>query len=201
VWRGIPKNSTMLNRQKAILALLEAAREPLSPTRFVKLLFLARHETGLRSEGAFYDQRRHLPQRVAELPHPEETRTGLDARLAAVRQSREVPDPGKGDGPLRKRPDATVGGDGTGETSTRKPVMKRFPAGKQERMDLLLDRNSNGRVSREERTELEALVAEAERLMMENTKRLATFARHHGGQQASRATPVTVWVKEASVAP
>jgi uncharacterized protein (DUF488 family) len=45
----------MLNRQKAILALLEAVGAPVSPTRLVKLMFLARHETGLRSEGTFYD--------------------------------------------------------------------------------------------------------------------------------------------------
>ena len=38
----------MLNRQKAILALLEAVNGPVSPTRFAKLMFLARHETGLQ---------------------------------------------------------------------------------------------------------------------------------------------------------
>lgn len=45
----------MLNRQKTVLSLLKYARRPLSPTVFVKLMFLLRQETDLQNDRAFYD--------------------------------------------------------------------------------------------------------------------------------------------------
>jgi uncharacterized protein (DUF488 family) len=45
----------MLTRQKVVLALLEKVGRPVSPTVFVKLTFLLRHETALRDDPAFYD--------------------------------------------------------------------------------------------------------------------------------------------------
>ena len=45
----------MLTRQKIILALLSRAEKHLSPTVFVKLVFLLRHETPLKDEPTFYD--------------------------------------------------------------------------------------------------------------------------------------------------
>lgn len=45
----------MLTRQKTVLSLLTQAGRPLSPTVFVKLVFLLRHETGLERDPSFYD--------------------------------------------------------------------------------------------------------------------------------------------------
>jgi len=45
----------VLSRQKVVLALLEQLGRPLSPTVFVKLVFLLRHETKLAADRAFYD--------------------------------------------------------------------------------------------------------------------------------------------------
>ena len=45
----------MLTRQKTILALLLRAEKPLTPTVFVKMVFLLRHETILRDDRTFYD--------------------------------------------------------------------------------------------------------------------------------------------------
>lgn len=45
----------MLIRQKIVLALLSQSNKLLSPTVFVKLMFLLRQETGLRDEQTFYD--------------------------------------------------------------------------------------------------------------------------------------------------
>lgn len=45
----------MLTRQKTVLSLLTQAGRPLSPTVFVKLVFLLRHETGLEKDRSFYD--------------------------------------------------------------------------------------------------------------------------------------------------
>lgn len=45
----------MLTRQKTILSLLTQVRRPLSPTVFVKLIFLLRQETDLGSERTFYN--------------------------------------------------------------------------------------------------------------------------------------------------
>ena len=44
----------MLTRQKIVLSLLKQARRPLSPTVFVKLVFLLREETDLKMDGSFY---------------------------------------------------------------------------------------------------------------------------------------------------
>lgn len=45
----------MLTRHKAVLSLLARAGRPLSPMVFVKLMFLLRHETVLRTDRTFYD--------------------------------------------------------------------------------------------------------------------------------------------------
>jgi len=45
----------VLTRQKTILALLSQAGRPFSPTVFVKLIFLLRHETMLNKDTTFYD--------------------------------------------------------------------------------------------------------------------------------------------------
>ncbi len=45
----------MLTRQKTVLSLLTQAGRPMSPTVFVKLVFLLRQETGLERDPSFYD--------------------------------------------------------------------------------------------------------------------------------------------------
>lgn len=45
----------MLTRRKTVLSLLAQAGKPLSPTVFVKLMFLLRHETELEKDRTFYD--------------------------------------------------------------------------------------------------------------------------------------------------
>jgi hypothetical protein len=45
----------VLTRQKTVLGLLTQAAGPLSPTVFVKLVFLLRHETELQEDRSFYD--------------------------------------------------------------------------------------------------------------------------------------------------
>lgn len=45
----------MLVRQKTVLTLLRQARKPLSPTVFVKLVFLLRNETAIQNDSTFYD--------------------------------------------------------------------------------------------------------------------------------------------------
>ena len=45
----------MLTRQKVLLALLDQVKFPLSPTVFVKMVFLLRQETGLKEDHTFYD--------------------------------------------------------------------------------------------------------------------------------------------------
>ena len=45
----------MLNRQKTVLSLLTQVGRPLSPTVFVKLVFLLRKETSLERDRSFYD--------------------------------------------------------------------------------------------------------------------------------------------------
>ena len=69
------------------------------------------------------------------------------------------------------------------------------------RLDSLLDRNSDGVVTQAEKAELEGLVAEAEKLMVANAKRLADFARSNGAEPPEDAVPVTVWVKPETVGP
>lgn len=72
-----------------------------------------------------------------------------------------------------------------------------FPAAKQRRMDALLDKNNEGTITPKELVALEKLVAEAESLMVENSKRLAKFARTNHAPPPG-AVPVTVWVTPAS---
>jgi len=81
------------------------------------------------------------------------------------------------------------------------PKVRKFPATKQSRLDELLDKNSEGKITSEERRQLEKLVTEAERLMVSNAKRLAEFAQSEEGSPAEGAVPVTVWVKSESVRP
>jgi len=52
----------------------------------------------------------------------------------------------------------------------------RFPAAKQQLLDALLDKNSEGTISASERITLRELVADAERLMVENGKLLNEIA-------------------------
>lgn len=49
------RRNDVLTRQKIILSLLTQAGRPLSPTVFVKLVFLLRQETGLGKDRSFYD--------------------------------------------------------------------------------------------------------------------------------------------------
>jgi hypothetical protein len=74
------------------------------------------------------------------------------------------------------------------------PRIEKFPAPKQRRLDALLDKNSEGTITAREKDTLARLVAEAERLMIENAKRLAAFTKAHSTRAAKRGTPVTLWV-------
>lgn len=75
------------------------------------------------------------------------------------------------------------------------PRIQKFPAAKQRRMDELLDKNSEGTITPREKVQLERLVAEAERLMVANARRLADFAEAERGGPPESAVPVTVWVQ------
>lgn len=75
------------------------------------------------------------------------------------------------------------------------PVIQRFPAAKQRRLDGLLDKNSAGTITPQEKARLAKLVAEAERLMVANAKRLARFAEGEATAAGAGAVPVTVWVR------
>lgn len=79
-------------------------------------------------------------------------------------------------------------------TKPAPPHIKRFSPAKQRRLDQLLDKNAEGAISAKEKEKLEALVAEAERLTIENAQRLADFARKQGPKAPPSAVPVTVWV-------
>ena len=74
------------------------------------------------------------------------------------------------------------------------PVPDKLPADRQQRLDALLEKNSEGAITPEEQSELAALVDEAEKLMVANARRLAEFSRQTGGTPTG-AVPVTVWVK------
>jgi hypothetical protein len=74
------------------------------------------------------------------------------------------------------------------------PRIKKFPTAKQQRLDQLLEKNADGSLTANERSALELLVAEAEALMVENSQRLAEFARSQTPQPPPTAVPVTVWV-------
>ena len=79
------------------------------------------------------------------------------------------------------------------------PKLKKFAAAKQRRLDALLNKNSEGTITAGERSALEALVAEAERLMVSNAKRLAEFSTSESAGPPGGAVPVTVWVKPETV--
>ncbi len=51
--------------------------------------------------------------------------------------------------------------------------IQRFPPAKQRRMDFLLDKNSEGTITRKEKVRLKQLVTEAEQLMISNARILA----------------------------
>lgn len=74
------------------------------------------------------------------------------------------------------------------------PKIRRFAPVKQRRLDQLLEKNSDGTISAKERETLESLVAEAEALMVANSRRLADFARSQSPQSPATAVPVTVWI-------
>jgi hypothetical protein len=78
------------------------------------------------------------------------------------------------------------------------PKLKKFSPSKQRRMDALLDKQSEGTISPTERERLKQLVAEAERLMVENAKLLSAFAAGDVSTAPPNAVPVTVWVAPAS---
>jgi hypothetical protein len=75
------------------------------------------------------------------------------------------------------------------------PKLERLPAAKQRRLDHLLDKNSEGTISIKEKAKLEALVSEAEQLMVVNARRLAKFAQGEAAPSRTGAVPVTVWVQ------
>ncbi len=75
------------------------------------------------------------------------------------------------------------------------PRLRRFPAAKQRRLDRLLDKNSEGTITRQEKAALEQLVAEAEELMVANARRLAQFSKAEKARPPAGAVPVTVWVQ------
>jgi hypothetical protein len=74
------------------------------------------------------------------------------------------------------------------------PRLARLPAAKQRRLDQLLEKNSEGTITRTEKAKLEQLVEEAEQLMVANAKQLAEFSRSQGTRAPVAAVPVTVWV-------
>ena len=69
---------------------------------------------------------------------------------------------------------------------TPPPKLKKFAAAKQRQLDELLDKNSEGTITPAEKARLERLVSEAERLTVENTKRLAAFSQTETAAQAPR---------------
>jgi hypothetical protein len=74
------------------------------------------------------------------------------------------------------------------------PKLKELSAAKQRRLDELLDRNSEGTITHAEKARLEQLVAEAERLMVANSRLLARFSQSEATTRPAGAVPVTVWV-------
>jgi hypothetical protein len=75
------------------------------------------------------------------------------------------------------------------------PKVQRFPAVKQRRLDRLLEKNSEGTITTKEKAILEQLVAEAQELMVANSKRLAEFSKSNGVRPPAGSVPVTVWVQ------
>jgi hypothetical protein len=75
------------------------------------------------------------------------------------------------------------------------PKLRKLSPAKQRRLDELLDKNSERTITADERTELEALVAQAEKVMVGNAKSLAEFADRDKAGTRARAVPVTIWVQ------
>jgi hypothetical protein len=74
------------------------------------------------------------------------------------------------------------------------PKVKTLASAKQQRLDVLLEKNTAGTITDKELRVLESLVAEAEELMVTNARRLADFARRQSPRPPAAAVPVTVWV-------
>jgi hypothetical protein len=74
------------------------------------------------------------------------------------------------------------------------PQLQTFDSSKQQRLDQLLEKNAEGAISVQEKVELDALVAEAEQLMVANAHALADFARQQSPQTPATAVPVTLWI-------
>jgi hypothetical protein len=70
---------------------------------------------------------------------------------------------------------------------SRPPKIEKFPASKQRRLDQLLEKNSEGAITPRETASLERLVAEAQRLMVANAKRLAGSGGRSGKSTAAGA--------------
>lgn len=79
-------------------------------------------------------------------------------------------------------------------SNVKPPTLKQFARPKQRRLDELLSKNSEGCITDAERRRLTSLVDEAERLMVENAKRLAAYAEREGSGIPPDAVPVTVWL-------
>ena len=75
------------------------------------------------------------------------------------------------------------------------PKPRKSPATKQQRLDRLLEKNSEGSITPKEKASLEQLVAEAEEWMVANARRLAEFAKGQAAHPPAGAVPVTVWVQ------
>lgn len=74
------------------------------------------------------------------------------------------------------------------------PKVKKLAPAKQQRLDALLEKNTDGTITVKEKHALELLVVEAENVMVANSRRLADFARSQSSQPPASAVPVTVWV-------
>ena len=72
--------------------------------------------------------------------------------------------------------------------------VKRFSPAKQRQLDHLLEQNADGTIGTSDKETLEALVAEAQELMVANSQRLAEFARNQTPHPPVTAVPVMVWV-------
>jgi hypothetical protein len=58
-----------------------------------------------------------------------------------------------------------------------RPRLRRFPASKQRRLDVLMTKNNDGKLTKTEQSELKSLVREAEELTLENARTLASQRR------------------------
>jgi len=56
------------------------------------------------------------------------------------------------------------------------PILKKFPAAKQRKLDELLEKNSEGTITPAEKARLEELVAEAGELMVRNSGVVSAFS-------------------------